>query len=243
MASTGAKPREGGKPPSWSTAQPEKAKNFLAWIAGPAVCVHAHIKNPTRCCLKKYIPGVVDCPGCRGISRVDVVYYLPLYRETNDERIVVLFQRRWGEIIEPFRTHEQVRIGKGAKDNDGAWIVKAKGGDMYPVPSRDREEDADISDWLPRLWGYSDSINGHMLRAGGLAPLPGITQAEPTAPAVEKEEPRILDPDEARELSKDILAETFGQMPQGTAKERQQQRNDEYARQVKRESAKQNGKH
>lgn len=243
MASTGAKPREGGKPPSWSTAQPERGKNYLAWVAGPAMCVHAHIKNPTRCCLKKYIPGVVDCPGCRGTSRVDVVYYLPLYRETNGERIVVLFQRRWGEIIEPLRTHEQVRIGKGSRDNDGVWIAPAKGGEMYNPPSRDREEDADISDWLPRLWGYSDSINAFMVRSGGIQTVEVAAPVAAPVLAAEVETPRILESEEATKLATEIIGEVFGQVPEGTAKENQKQRNEEQARRWKREHAAKNGKH
>lgn len=243
MASTGAKPREGGKPPSWSTAQPEKGKSFLAWVAGPALCVQAHIKNPTRCCLRRYIPGTVDCPGCRGMSRVDVVYYLPLYRESNDERIVVLFQRRWGEIIDPLRLHQQVRVGKGGRDNDGAWVVLAKGGEMYRPPSRDREEDADISEWLPRLWGYSDSINGFMLRSGGLVAPEIVATPAPLVDVPEHTRPRVLEPSEEIKLATDILAETFGQAPEGSAKEQQRQRNDEWARKQKRDGATRNGKH
>lgn len=207
-------------------------------MAGPAQRVRAHIGPKTRCCLNEYYPTAVHCPGCINKLRVDDVYYLPLYRQSDDFAVAVLFQSRWFELLDSLYTRQCVKIGRGKGKTDGAYLLLQPSSALY-VPTRsDREVDADLSDWLPALWGYRGSISGDVLRRGPWAEyrLTAEAASEPHASS------QPLPPAEELQTMVDVISDSLGMTPPGTARVKSDERKKGLAHRFK-ESANGNGVH
>lgn len=229
MATRGGRPYEGRKRAFWKTVQPEPKQQFLAHVAGDAIRVRGHVGAKTKCCLSEYYPRYPLCPGCVNKWRVDDFFYLPCYRKHDDFAIITVFTSRWFEVIDSLKTHQCVKIGKGSGKNEGAYLLLQPDEPLY-VPTRsDREAAADISDVLPVLWNYRGAITGDVLLRGPLQqPTPEVQTAEG-----EGEKQPALAPKEELRLSVDLISDSLGMTPPGSAREKRDARNRAFIEETK----------
>ena len=227
MATIGGKPPEGKHSAHWHTGNPAEGKHYLAWVAGPAVLVRVHNSKRTRACLKAYRGESSVCEGCVHTLKLDWVYYLPLYREIDNARVVTIHRKGCSDVLEGLRLHQQVRIGRGTRKEDGTWVAPITGGVSYASGAADRQLDADICDWLPVLWKLTKELSGETIRRGCLAAAGG------TVDDLQKE----------LELSVPIIKRNLGLMPDGSKESDLKKRNDAWAAEMKRIKPRTNGQH
>lgn len=227
MATVGGKPPEGKQAAHWHTGNPAEGKHFLAWVAGPAVLARVHNSKRTKACVRAYRGDGAACEGCVHTLKLDWVYYLPLYREIDDARVVTIHRRGCGEVLEGLRLHQQVRIGRGVRKEDGTWVAPIAGGKSYASGSADRQRDQDICDWLPVLWKLGKELSGETIRRGCMmASSPGeVAVADELA------------------MSIPLIKRNLGLMPDGSKENDLNKRNEAWSAEVKRSSPRTNGEH
>jgi len=238
MAVIGGKPQEREKPNHWTTGNPDPGKWFIGHIAGPAVCVRVHCSKRSRACVKLYKGQLAQCEGCKNTLRLEWVWYLPLYRETDNARVVTLHHRECQETLESIRLHQQVRIGRGPKDTDATWCAPIPNGPRYSGAMSDRQVDADICDWLCVLWKMRDVLKGDEIRRGIL---PDVS--EPQSPAVQLPPLVTLENVEERTAMLPLIKERLGLMPSGEKPNSLEERNDAWAREHANRKPTRNGQH
>lgn len=237
MGTKGGKPSEEGKVRNWTHVGAKQGQTWDGWIAGDAIGVLCHVGDDASTpCLKHYLGKGVHCDRCARMHRREWLWYCPVWRERDGKPCVVIFHADQLDVLERLKVLAFVTIGRAEEKKSGMYLRPHLREVKFETAFAWKRQPQDISDWLPTLFNMRGAISGAMLLSGGLEH--GVKSDEPT-PVI----PRVLPPGEELECSVDVISETLGLSPPGTAKEKQNARNEAFANRVKQGKHEHNGKH
>lgn len=237
MAIRGKTPRGSPNQNHWRTDKLDPGQAFDGWLAGDGLCVQCHEAPMTKPCIKRYTGFDSPCPGCASrLGLVDIIF-VPVYRDIVLSRNVVPLRYAAAKFIEKFPLHHCVVVTRPKGRNEGRRIeTRAKamafpGGPEHQMP-------ACIAEWLPVLWRYTDRITGTHLLNGPVFDTDPVKTMEAALSA-----PTVQEVGDEIQFSAEVIAETLGRLPKGTAKENHRQRSEAFVELMKKNKIASNGKH
>lgn len=208
MAVSGKKNPGGGGKRTWHHVSCKGGQNFEGWVAGDAVCVDSHHVGATRPCLKRYFGEEHPCAGCDEPSRVIEQYYLPLYRRLDGRPVVVILQSDQLDMLQALKCHQHVKVGRTEEHRIGMYVSPMLSPSKWTTTLDERKVKADISDWLPILWGMVGVITGDIIRRG---PIGNEVEIEP--PPIPDKRGKKLSAEETRKRSAEVVGMNFKVKP------------------------------
>jgi hypothetical protein len=185
---------------SWTHVRVKGGDRFEAWIAGDPVCIDSHHISSTKPCLKSYLGSSVDCPGCSHPSRIEEQIAVPLYRCSDGRPVFVWCHDDMFDTLTLCKLHEQVVIGRTEERRSGIFVQRKLSQVTYQTTLDERKVTADITPYLPVVFGLVGIITPEMLRRGPLTPAP----APAPAPALPARGKRMTEDEERAELAKRV---------------------------------------
>lgn len=154
-------PGHGGKRPRthFSYASPHNGKNFSAWMAGPCHWYACHTKGKSQPCLHEMTDGELTCERCEQGHGVEVIGYVPLWRELDGKPVMVIVHDYTREAVDCLRLHQRVLIGRGEDGSDGVYVIPAiKPEPRFQTTIADKMKPADLTETLLRVWRLPDLV-------------------------------------------------------------------------------------
>lgn len=152
-------PGRGGRRPHvhWVYIPTAPGKTWHAWIAGSCHWFLCHTKGKTKPCLHALTGGELTCDKCSPFEVGQVVGYQPLYRETDARPCMVIVHEYTRELMDKFRLHSRVAVGRGEGSTDGVWVNTAlKHEPFFRSSLPERNQPADLTETLLRVWAIPE---------------------------------------------------------------------------------------
>lgn len=155
MARRGRTPERGGELHSWTFDHCRDGKPKTGYVAGPLHWLLLHDAKPSKPCLVPlYGPGT-RCPYCQAKHELYEGGYQPL-RDMRGRAWVVLIRETHERVVSRLTPGQGCRWGRAEGKAQGCyvepWPVTPEWDYWYP----DMRPAADLSRWLPVLWGLRD---------------------------------------------------------------------------------------
>lgn len=146
--------------------------NWHAWLAGPAHWFSCHTKGKTKPCLNEMTGGELTCERCALAHAVEVVGYVPLWRETDSKPVMVIVHEYTREVVDALKVHQRVTIGRGDEKSDGVYVVPAlKPEPRFHTTLPEKMRPADLTETLLKVWGIPELATWYR-QTEGQAPAP-----------------------------------------------------------------------
>lgn len=167
MEPKGKRPSGKGCGRAWLHVKVLPGHKWDGWIAGPPVGIESHHIHNTKPCLKSYFGPQADCPGCNHPSRVEDQWLVPLYRCSDGRPVCVWFHEDMADALFLTKLHEHVVVGKTHEPKTGAYLQRQLSStNRYQTTLPERRVTADISEYMPVLFGMVGIITPQQLRDG-----------------------------------------------------------------------------
>jgi hypothetical protein len=237
MATKGGKPSEEGRVRNWNHVGAKQGQTWDAWIAGDAIGIFCHVgDDPSTPCLKHYLGKTAKCERCSVMHRREWLFFQPVWRERDGKPCVVIFHADQLDVLERLKNLAFVTIGRAEEKKSGMYLRAHLREVKFETAFAWKRLPQDISDWLPTLFNMRGALSGAHLLSGGIEST-GLDNAQGAAGN------RVLQSSEELACSVDVISETLGLEPPGSAKEKQRARNEEFIARQRNGKTSTNGKH
>lgn len=176
--------RPGDRKPGYTHFRYVSTANGAQWhayTAGSPSWFDCHTKGRTKPCLHVMTAGELPCERCAESKPIEVIGYLPLYREIDARPVMVILHEEQRERADVLRLHSRVLVGREIDKADGVWVAPA----LKPTPAfhstlQERNRPADLTETLLRLWGIPALVDWYRKNAARLK-----AEATPITPLID----------------------------------------------------------
>lgn len=192
----------------------------MGWIAGDIHAFPAHLGKPSHVCEKTLGVRDAECPKCKKGAPVNLVGYLPVYRDDNKPCVLVLHEHTFDQIgTLPHLCPVQWGRRK-AEQNEPVWVRRMMKGPTYKTSLPERLRPQDLVFPMVRYWRRRD-LFVHLARWMGVASAvkAAMVVEEPVAVSeVSEARPFERPKTTARQAIKAVTGEDPGELLSQTAK-------------------------